>query len=150
MIFFVKVHVQVHIGKFDYAVSKKNFQVGPAPLWRTEFNSFPLVEGPGRFFNQCIQKKCKTDKNCHFMWLSGISIKLSITKGLTDFTDGMLVAVIGGCEGSAVLAVVELNTKVMDGVDGGGQDDMPLDELDIVLSFETVIFKYVTLHFVNF
>ena len=49
----------------------------------------PLVEGPGRFFNQCIQKK-----------------------GLTDFTDGMLVAVIGGCEGSAVLAVVELNTKV--------------------------------------
>ena len=50
----------------------------------------PLVEGPGRFFNQCIQKK-----------------------GLTDFTDGMLVAVIGGCEGSAVLAVVELNTKVI-------------------------------------
>ena len=73
-----------------------------------------------------------------------------MTKGLTDFTDGMLVAVIGGCEGSAVLAVVELNTKVMDGVDGGGQDDMPLDELDIVLSFETVIFEYVTLHFVNF
>ena len=34
-------------------------------------------------------------------------------KGLTDFTDGMLVAVIGGCEGSAVLAVVELNTKVI-------------------------------------
>ena len=65
----------------------------------------------------------------------------------------MLVAVIGGCEGSAVLAVVELNTKVMDGVDGvdgGGQDDMPLDELDTVLSFETVMFKYVTLHFVNF
>ena len=62
----------------------------------------------------------------------------------------MLVAVIGGCEGSAVLAVVELNTKVMDGVDDGGQDDMLLDELDIVLSFETVIFKYVTLHFVNF
>ena len=62
----------------------------------------------------------------------------------------MLVAVIGGCEGSAVLAVVELNTKVMDGVDGGGQDDMSLDDLDIVLSFETVIFKYVTLHFVNF
>ena len=27
----------------------------------------------------------------------------------------MLVAVIGGCEGSAVLAVVELNAKVMDG-----------------------------------
>ena len=49
-----------------------------------------MVEGPGRFFNQCIQKK-----------------------GLTDFTDGMLVAVIGGCEGSAVLAVVELNTKVI-------------------------------------
>ena len=63
-------------------------QVGP-PLWRTEFKPVPLVEGPGRFFNQCIQKK-----------------------GLTDFTDGMLVAVIGGCEGSAVLAVVELNTKV--------------------------------------
>ena len=65
----------------------------------------------------------------------------------------MLVAVIGGCEGSAVLAVVELNTKVMDGVDGvdsGGQDDMPFDELDTVLSFETVMFKYVTLHFVNF
>ena len=38
---------------------------------------------------------------------------LSTLKGLTDFTDGMLVAVIGGCEGSAVLAVVELNTKVM-------------------------------------
>ena len=53
--------------EFDDAVSRKNFQVGPAPLWRTEFNSFPLVEGPGRFFNQCIQKKCKTDKNCHFM-----------------------------------------------------------------------------------
>ena len=80
----------MHIGKFDYAVSKKTFQVGPAPLWRTEFKPVPLVEGPGRFFNQCIQKK-----------------------GLTDFTDGMLVAVIGGCEGSAVLAVVELNTKVM-------------------------------------
>ena len=46
---------------------KKTFQVGPASLWRTEFNSFPLVEGPGRFFNQCIQKKGKTDKNCHFM-----------------------------------------------------------------------------------
>ena len=146
MIFFVKVHVQVHIGKFDYAVSKKNFQVGPAPLWRTEFNSFPLVEGPGRFFNQCIQKKCKTDKNCHFMWLSGISIKLSITKGLTDFTDGMLVAVIGGCEGSAVLAVVELNTKVMD---GGAQYDMLLNELDVVLSFKIEIVKYVTLHFVK-
>ena len=77
------------------------------------------------------------------MWLSGISIKLSITKGLTDFTDGMLVAVIGGCEGSAVLAVVELNTKVMDSVDVG-QVDMLLAELDIVLSFETEILKYVT------
>ena len=67
-----------------------------------------------------------------------------MTKGLTDFTDGMLVAVIGGCEGSAVLAVVELNTKVMDGVDGGGQDDMLLDELNIVLSFESEILQYVT------
>ena len=75
------------------------------------------------------------------MWLSGISIKLSITKGLTDFTDGMLVAVIGGCEGSAVLAVVELNTKVMD---GGAQYDMLLNELDVVF-----ILKYVTLHFVK-
>ena len=75
------------------------------------------------------------------MWLSGISIKLSITKGLTDFTDGMLVAVIGGCEGSAGLAVVELNTKVMD---GGAQYDMLLNELDVVF-----ILKYVTLHFVK-
>ena len=33
-------------------------QVGP-PLWRTEFKPVPLVEGPGRFFNQCIQKKGK-------------------------------------------------------------------------------------------
>ena len=80
------------------------------------------------------------------MWLSGISIKLSITKGLTDFTDGMLVAVIGGCEGSAVLAVVELNTKVMD---GGAQYDMLLNELDVVLSFKIEIVKYVTLHFVK-
>ena len=125
---------------------KKTSQVGPAPLWRTEFKPVPLVEGPGRFFNQCIQKKGKTDKNCHFMWLSGISIKLSITKGLTDFTDGMLVAVIGGCEGSAVLAVVELNTKVMD---GGAQYDMLLNELDVVLSFKIEIVKYVTLHFVK-
>ena len=58
----------------------------------------------------------------------------------------MLVAVIGGCEGSAVLAVVELNTKVMDCVDGG-QVVMLLAELDIVLSFETEILKYVILHF---
>lgn len=64
-----------------------------------------------------------------------------MTKGLTDFTDGMLVAVIGGCEGSAVLAVVELNTKVMD---GGAQYDMLLNELDVVF-----ILKYVTLHFVK-
>ena len=77
------------------------------------------------------------------MCLSGISIIISMTKGLTDFTDGMLVAVIGGCEGSAVLAVVELNTKVMDSVDVG-QVDMLLAELDIVLSFETEILKYVT------
>ena len=53
----------------------------------------------------------------------------------------MLVAVIGGCEGSAVLAVVELNTKVMD---GGAQYDMLLNELDVVF-----ILKYVTLHFVK-
>jgi hypothetical protein len=58
------------------------------PLWRTEFKPVPLLEGPGRFFNQCIQKK-----------------------GLCDFNDGVLVAVIGGCEGSAVLAVVELATR---------------------------------------
>ena len=100
-----------------------------------------MVEGPGRFFNQCIQKKGKTDKSVVLCDLSGISIKLSITKGLTDFTDGMLVAVIGGCEGSAVLAVVELNTKVMD---GGAQYDMLLNELDVVF-----ILKYVTLHFVK-
>ena len=49
--------------EFDDAVSRKNFQVGPAPLWRTEFKPVPLVEGPGRFFNQCIQKKGKTDKS---------------------------------------------------------------------------------------
>ena len=79
--------------------------VGP-PLWRTSFKPVPLLEGPGRwgshpyhcgpashwvsdrFFNQCIQKK-----------------------GLCDFNDGCLVVVIGGCEGSAVLAVVELATK---------------------------------------
>ena len=61
--------------------------VGP-PLWRTDFKPVPLLEGPGRFFNQCIQKK-----------------------GLCDFNDGCLVLVIGGCEGSAVLAVVELATK---------------------------------------
>jgi len=80
---------QVHIGRVAmYALGPKG-EVGP-PLWRTEFKPVPLVDGPGRFFNQCIQKK-----------------------GLTDFTDGMLVAVIGGCEGSAVLAVVELNTKAV-------------------------------------
>ena len=62
----------------------------------------------------------------------------------------MLVAVIGGCEGSAVLAVVELNTKVMDGVDGGAQDDILLDEPDIVLSFETEILNFVPLYFVKF
>ena len=28
-------------------------------MWRTEFKPVPLVEGPGRFFNQCIQKKGK-------------------------------------------------------------------------------------------
>ena len=58
----------------------------------------------------------------------------------------MLVAVIGGCEGSAVLAVVELNTMVMD---GGAQYDMLLNELDVVLSFKIEIVKYVTLHFVK-
>ena len=35
-------------------------------------------------------------------------------------------------------------------MDCGAHDDMLLAELDIVLSFETEIFKYVTLHFVNF
>lgn len=62
-------------------------QVGPV-LWKLQFRPVPLTEGQGRFFNQCIQKK-----------------------GLTDFTDGTLVAVVGGCEGSAVLAVVDLATK---------------------------------------
>ena len=64
---------QVHIGRVAmYALGPKGevihrevkyygwfypiFQVGP-PLWRTEFKPVPLVEGPGRFFNQCIQKK---------------------------------------------------------------------------------------------
>ena len=96
--------------------------MGP-PLWRTEFKPVPLAEGPGRFFNQCIQKKGKTITNI----VSSNSLRIKEDnnrnlfdtfikfhpQGLTDFTDGMLVAVIGGCEGSAVLAVVELNTKVM-------------------------------------
>ena len=64
-------------------------QVGPA-LWRLQLRPVPLPGGQGRFFNQCIQKK-----------------------GLTDFTDGTLVAVVGGCEGSAVLAVVDLPTRVV-------------------------------------
>ena len=46
-------------------------------------------------------------------------IFINHVKGLTDFTDGMLVAVIGGCEGSAVLAVVELNTKVIYNCENG-------------------------------
>ena len=62
----------------------------------------------------------------------------------------MPVAMIGGCEGSAVLAVVELNNKVMDCLGGGGQDDMLLAELDIVLSFETEILNFVPLYFVKF
>ena len=61
------------------------------PLWKKEFSPVPLSEnypGPARFYNQCIQKK-----------------------GLSDLTSHFVVVVIGGCEGSAVLAVVDVRSR---------------------------------------
>jgi len=80
------------------------------PLWSIDFRPVPLNDGPigqERFFNQCIQKK-----------------------GLCDFNDSYVVVVVGGCEGSAVLAVVDLATKVvlhklqLRGESGVGVQDM--------------------------
>jgi len=77
-----------HIGKIVmFSMDSKGNN--SSALWNIEFRPVPLSEeGPGRFFNQCIQKK-----------------------GLCDFNDNHVVVVVGGCEGSAVLAVVELPSK---------------------------------------
>ena len=80
------------------------------PLWRVEFSPVPIKSpgGQARFYNQCIQKK-----------------------GLSDFTSEHVVVVVGGCEGTAVLAVVDTpSTRVLHklqlrdevGVAGGGAD----------------------------
>ena len=67
-------------------------KVNSTPLWRKEFSPVPITfqncPGPARFYNQCIQKK-----------------------GLTDFTSQFVVVIVGGCEGTAVLAVVDVWTK---------------------------------------
>ena len=64
----------------------------PTPLWQKEFSpvpiTFPPCPGPPRFYNQCIQKK-----------------------GLSDLTSHFVVVIVGGCEGTAVLAVVDVRTK---------------------------------------
>eukprot|EP00090_Calanus_glacialis_P019394 TRINITY_DN29800_c0_g1_i1.p1 TRINITY_DN29800_c0_g1~~TRINITY_DN29800_c0_g1_i1.p1 ORF type:complete len:700 (-),score=207.27 TRINITY_DN29800_c0_g1_i1:116-2101(-) len=75
-----------HIGQIVMFSLDSGGQISP-PQWSIEFRPVPLSEGQGRFFNQCIQKK-----------------------GLCDFNDSHVVVVVGGCEGSAVLAVVDLPT----------------------------------------
>ena len=62
-----------------------------AQLWKKEFSPVPTTgtsPGPARFYNQCIQKK-----------------------GLSDLTSNFVVVVVGGCEGSAVLAVVDVQSR---------------------------------------
>ena len=62
-----------------------------AQIWRREFTPVFTNEncpGPPRFYNQCIQKK-----------------------GLSDLTTKYVVVVVGGCEGSAVLAVVDVKSR---------------------------------------
>ena len=63
-----------------------------APLWSIDFEPvrIPITKdgSQARFYNQCIQKK-----------------------GLSDFTSDHVVVVVGGCEGSAVLAVVDTPTR---------------------------------------
>lgn len=68
-----------------------NTRTVTAPLWTMEFGPVPIgveVGQQARFYNQCIQKK-----------------------GLSDFTSEHVVVVVGGCEGSAVLAVVATPTS---------------------------------------
>ena len=63
-----------------------------SPLWSIDFGPVPISRdgSQSRFYNQCIQKK-----------------------GLSDFTSDHVVVVVGGCEGSAVLAVVETPTRLV-------------------------------------
>ena len=60
------------------------------PIWRKEFSPVPITfhscPGPARFYNQC-------------------------KKGLSDLTSQFMVVIVGGCEGAAVLAVVDVRTK---------------------------------------
>jgi len=95
-----------HIGQIVMFSLGSDGSLSP-PQWSIDFRPVPLSEGPGRFFNQCIQKK-----------------------GLCDFNDSHVVVVVGGCEGSAVLAVVDLpSTQVIHklqlrGEGGVGMPDM--------------------------
>ena len=60
-------------------------------LWSRDFSPVWTNEncpGPPRFYNQCIQKK-----------------------GLSDLSTNYVVVVVGGYEGSAVLAVVDVKSR---------------------------------------
>lgn len=61
------------------------------PLWRKEFSPVPIAfnscPAPARFYNQCMKK------------------------GLTDLSSQSVVVIVGGCEGTAVLAVVDIRSK---------------------------------------
>ena len=60
-------------------------------LWSRDFSPVWANEncpGPPRFYNQCIQKK-----------------------GLSDLSTNYVVVVVGGYEGSAVLAVVDVKSR---------------------------------------
>ena len=83
-----------HIGLVILHSLSADSKVSPA-LWRVEFSPVPIRSpspGPGftRFYNQCIQKK-----------------------GLSDFTSEHVVVVVGGCEGRAVLAVLDTPTRAV-------------------------------------
>ena len=60
----------------------------PTPLWRKEFSPVPITfhscPGPTRFIPK---------------------------KGLSDLTSQFMVVIVGGCDGAAVLVVVDVKTK---------------------------------------
>merc|ERR1719369_902496 len=76
----------IHIGEIQlFALRQEEGVMYSRRLWNMMFRPVQLSGGEGRFFNQCIQKK-----------------------GLCDFNSDHAVVVIGGCDGSAVLAVIDV------------------------------------------
>lgn len=77
----------IHIGEIQlFSLRQEGGVMYSRRLWGMEFRPVPIGDGgAGTFFNQCIQKK-----------------------GLCDFNSDHAVVVIGGREGSAVLAVLDV------------------------------------------